>query len=190
VNRRGDQHVRPGVTSWHQPRTAAPLVAAVLVLVVGCGGGSSDAQGTSPSGNGAASTAVLRPDSGPFGEMLVDRRGRTIYVFAKDAAGSSSCTGDCASNWPPVTAPEPVPSSLPGVSAPLGATTRDDGSTQLTVADQPVYTFSGDTEPGQANGQGLTLDGGLWTVISPAGSPVSGSGRSTTPSGSPGGYGY
>jgi hypothetical protein len=87
-------------------------------------------------------------------------------------------------------APEPVPSSLPGVSATVGATTRDDGSTQLTVADHPVYTFSGDTEPGQANGQGLTLDGGLWTVISPAGSPVSGSGRSTTPTGSPGGYGY
>jgi predicted lipoprotein with Yx(FWY)xxD motif len=178
------------VTSWHQPRTAAALVAAVLVLAVGCGGGSSDAQGTSSSGNGAASTAVLRPDSGPFGEMLVDRRGRTIYVFAKDDPGSSSCDGTCATNWPPVMAPEPVPSSLPGVSATVGATTRDDGSTQLTVADHPVYRFSGDTEPGQANGQGLTLDGGLWTVISPAGSPVSGSGTGTTPSEPTGGYGY
>lgn len=162
------------------------LAAAVLALTAACGGGGSDTAGTSSTG-GAAS--VLRPEDGALGRILVDRRGRTVYLFAKDAAGTSSCTGACATNWPPVVAPEPLPSSVPGVTAELGATTRDDGSAQLTVADHPVYTFSGDTEPGQTNGQGLTLDGGLWTVVSPAGDPVRGSGEGPT-SGDLPGYGY
>jgi predicted lipoprotein with Yx(FWY)xxD motif len=164
------------------------LAAAVLVLTAACGGGSgSGTAGTSSTGSGAAS--VLRPEDGPLGRILVDRRGRTVYVFATDAAGTSSCTGACATNWPPVVAPDPLPSSVPGVTGELGATERDDGSAQLTVADHPVYTFSGDAEPGQTNGQGVTLDGGLWTVVSPAGAPVSGSGEGPTSDVNPG-YGY
>jgi hypothetical protein len=69
-------------------------------------------------------------------------------------------------------APETLPSSLPGVPGELGSTTRDDGVEQLTVAGHPLYTFSGDGEPGQTNGQGSTLNGGVWNVVSPAGSPV------------------
>jgi predicted lipoprotein with Yx(FWY)xxD motif len=73
------------------------LAAAVLVLTAACGGGSgSGTAGTSSTGSGAAS--VLRPEDGPLGRILVDRRGRTVYVFAKDAAGTSSCTGACATN--------------------------------------------------------------------------------------------
>jgi hypothetical protein len=78
---------------------------------------------------------------------------------------------------------------VPGVTGELGATERDDGSAQLTVAHHPVYTFSGDAAPGQTNGQGVTLDGGLWTVVSPAGAPVSGAGEGPTSDVSPG-YGY
>lgn len=157
------------------------------MLTAACGGGGSDTAGTSANGSGTPSGAVLRAEDGSLGRILVDRRGRTVYVFAKDGPGTSSCTGACASNWPPVVAPDPLPSSVPGVTGPLGTTTRDDGSTQLTVADHPVYTFSGDTEPGETKGQGLTLDGGLWTAVSPAGSPVTGG--ETSPS-EPGGYGY
>jgi predicted lipoprotein with Yx(FWY)xxD motif len=63
---------------------------------------------------------------------------------------------------------------LPGVSGALGSTTRSDGTEQLTVGGHPVYTFQGDSAPGQTNGQGITIDGGLWTVVSPAGAPVAG----------------
>jgi len=178
------------VTVRHQPRTALALAAAVLVLTAGCGGGSSDTADTSSAGSGRASAAALQVEDGSLGRILADRRGMTVYVFAKDTSGASSCTGVCASNWPPVVAPDPLPSSLPGVTGQLGTTQRDDGSTQLTVADRPVYTFSGDSGPGETNGQGLTLDGGLWTVVSPAGAPVSGSGKGTAPSDGPGGYGY
>lgn len=166
---------------------------AILVLTASCGGQGNDTAGTSVNGSGRASDAVLQAEHGPLGRILVDRRGWTVYVFAKDAAGTSSCTGACASNWPPVVAPDPLPSSVPGVSGALGTASRDDGSTQLTVADRPVYLFSGDTGAGQTNGQGLTLDGGLWTAVSPDGAPLAEPKPDASPSppdSSPGGYGY
>jgi peptide/nickel transport system substrate-binding protein len=68
-----------------------------------------------------------------------------------------------------------------------GTTTRSDGSHQLTVAGHPVYTFAGDTSPGQTKGQGITLNGGLWTVVSPSGSPDTKPAGAATPV-SGGGY--
>ncbi len=106
-----------------------------------------------------------------LGTILVDGRGRTVYVFANDKTNVSECDGVCAADWPPVPAPSPLPASLPGVSGALGTTTRSDGSRQLSVAGHPVYTFAGDTAPGQTKGQGITLNGGLWTVVSPSGVP-------------------
>jgi predicted lipoprotein with Yx(FWY)xxD motif len=107
-----------------------------------------------------------------IGTILVDGRGRTVYDFANDTGSTSTCDGGCAAEWPPVAAPDPLPASLPGVSGRLGSTTRGDGSRQLTVAGHPVYTFAGDGAPGQTNGNGITLDGGLWTAVAPAGSPL------------------
>jgi hypothetical protein len=78
----------------------------------------------------------------------------------------------------PVAAPDTLPTSLPGVPAELGSTKRDDGTQQLTVAGHPVYTFEGDSKPGQTNGNGITLNGGLWTAVSPNGSPVAASSSS------------
>jgi predicted lipoprotein with Yx(FWY)xxD motif len=106
-----------------------------------------------------------------LGTILVDGQGRTVYVFANDKANKSSCDGACATDWPPVTAPSKLPASLPGVKGALGMTTRSDGSRQLTVAGHPVYRFSGDSAPGQTKGQGLTLNGGRWTVVLPTGAP-------------------
>jgi predicted lipoprotein with Yx(FWY)xxD motif len=66
------------------------------------------------------------------------------------------------------------------VSGTLGTTTRSDGSHQLSVAGHPVYTFSGDSAPGQTNGQGINLNGGLWTVVSPSGAPDANPAGATT----------
>jgi len=74
----------------------------------------------------------------------------------------------------------------------LGSIARDDGSRQLTAAQHPLYTFTGDTAPGQITGHGRSLDGGLWTAVSPDGSPVPTT-EGSSPSNSPddgGGYGY
>jgi predicted lipoprotein with Yx(FWY)xxD motif len=84
-----------------------------------------------------------------------------------------------------VPAPTPLPASLPGVTGQLGTTARDGGEHQLTVAGHPVYTFAGDAAPGQTNGQNQNLNGGVWTVLSGAGAPVT-----PTPTRAPTGPGY
>jgi predicted lipoprotein with Yx(FWY)xxD motif len=117
-----------------------------------------------------------------LGSILVDGRGRTVYEFANDTSSKSTCTDACAAVWLAVAAPATVPASEPGVTGKLGTTTRSDGSRQLTVAGHPVYTFTGDSAAGQTNGQNQVLNGGLWTVVSPAGAPL----RTTAGSGNSG----
>jgi predicted lipoprotein with Yx(FWY)xxD motif len=85
---------------------------------------------------------------------VVDGSGRTVYVFANDRTHVSTCMGGCATNWPPVPAPAPLPTSVPGLGGALGTTDRSDGSHQLTIAAHPVYRFSGDSSPGQGRRAG------------------------------------
>jgi predicted lipoprotein with Yx(FWY)xxD motif len=137
-----------------------------------------------------APRAALRVDNTSLGAILVDRKGDTIYEFAKDTNGTSVCNGECANDWPPVAAPASLPTSWPGVTGELGITTRQDGTRQLTVGGHPLYTFEGDSAPGQTNGQGLVLNGGLWTVVSAAGAPVSNAKAAPATSAPYGGGGY
>jgi predicted lipoprotein with Yx(FWY)xxD motif len=168
-----------------RPRIAAGWLglAALALAASGCTMGSAGSAGygaTAAPAASAAASAATAPATGQaiaaqataLGVILVDGSGRTVYEFANDTNGTSACTGACAANWPPVAAPSPLPTSLPGVTGQLATITREDGSSQLTVAGHPLYTFAGDTAPGQTNGQGKTLDGGLWTVASAAGAPV------------------
>jgi predicted lipoprotein with Yx(FWY)xxD motif len=163
------------------------LATGALALAAACSssGGSS---GSSSAPAPPASHNAVNAQSTSLGTILVNGQGRTVYVFANDKTNASTCAGACAADWPPVAAPSPLPASLPGVSGALGTTARSDGSHQLTVAGHPVYTFSGDSAPGQTKGQGITLNGGLWTVVTPSGAP------DTQPAGAatsaPGGGGY
>jgi predicted lipoprotein with Yx(FWY)xxD motif len=160
---------RGGRSTW----VAGPLVVGAVTLTAACGSSQASGPGaTEPSTQPSATGALLSSASTRIGTVLVDGRGRTVYEFANDRASTSTCTGACASDWPPVVAPTSLPSSLPGVSGQLGTTTRDDGSRQLTVAGHPVYAFAGDTAPGQTNGQGIRLNGGLWTAVTPSGGAV------------------
>ena len=144
------------------------LAAAVVALSSACSSsGGSTGSGPTPSATGKAISA----QSTSLGTILVDGRGRTVYVFANDKTNASTCDGACAADWPPVPAPAPLPASPPGVMGALGTTDRSDGPRQLTVAGHPLYTFSGDSAAGQTKGQGITLNGGLWTVVTPAGGP-------------------
>jgi predicted lipoprotein with Yx(FWY)xxD motif len=158
---------------------------AVALLATACGGSSGGTASTTGSGGGGGAKAgVVHTAKGPLGTILVDGTGMTIYLFAPDKPGKSVCNGSCATYWPPVPAPATEPSSLPGVSGKVGTTTRDDGSTQLTVAGHPLYTYSGDQKAGQTEGQNLDINGGLWTVVAADGSSV------TTSPGGTGGGGY
>ena len=94
--------------------------------------------------------------------LLTDSRGLTLYWFAPDTSTTSKCTGSCATFWPPVTGPVTAGS---GVTGTLGTITRSDGTTQATYDGHPLYTYVGDGSPGQANGNNLNLNGGLWHEV-------------------------
>lgn len=126
------------------------------------------------------------------GTVLVDSGGQTLYAFSKDHQGKSQCDGSCAKAWPPlVVAREPVAGK--GVDKSLLGTIRRAGhKLQVTYGHWPLYTFAGDTGPGEAHGQGLTAFGGKWSTIGTDGSAFTsstGSGHSTTTTTSGGGYG-
>ena len=101
-----------------------------------------------------------------LGDAVVDQNGMTLYLFQKDTKKkASACNGDCAKTWPPVLSKGKV--ELQGIDSKLlGSIKRQDGSEQVTIGGWPVYTFSKDTKPGDANGQGVN---GTWFVIEPAG---------------------
>jgi predicted lipoprotein with Yx(FWY)xxD motif len=107
-----------------------------------------------------------------LGKILVDSRGRTLYLFKKDTGGKSRCSGRCAVNWPPLLVTgRPVAGS--GITASrLKTTRRSDGKTQVVYDGHPLYSFIGDTKPGNTNGQGLTAFGASWFVVSPSGNEV------------------
>jgi len=94
--------------------------------------------------------------------LLTDSRGLTLYWFAPDTSTTSKCTGSCSTYWPPVTGPVTAGS---GVTGTLSTITRSDGTTQVTYDGHPLYTYIGDSAPGQATGNNLNLNGGLWHEV-------------------------
>jgi predicted lipoprotein with Yx(FWY)xxD motif len=98
--------------------------------------------------------------------LLTNAKGLTLYWFAPDSATRSACYGSCAAYWPPVTG---APSAGPGITGKLGTITRTGGTLQATYDGHPLYTYIGDGGPGQASGNNLNLNGGLWHDIPVAG---------------------
>ena len=122
---------------------------------------------SSESSDDSADATVLVADS-DLGEILTDADGLTIYYFANDTEGTSTCEGDCLANWPPVEADDD-PVAGDGVDAELGTIERSDGSTQLTVNGFPAYYFAADVAAGDTNGQGV---GDVWWVFGADGEPI------------------
>jgi predicted lipoprotein with Yx(FWY)xxD motif len=113
--------------------------------------------------------------------VLTSSKGFTLYSFAPDTSTTSKCDGTCAANWPPVHGPV----TAAGVKGTFGTIKRSDGSTQATFDGHPLYTFVGDTAPGQAKGNGLNAAGGLWHEITTSGTAAPAS--TSSPAGG-GGY--
>jgi predicted lipoprotein with Yx(FWY)xxD motif len=99
--------------------------------------------------------------------VLTNAKGLTLYSFAPDSSTASKCYGSCAAYWPPVTGSAKVP---PGVPGKLGTIKRSDGSQQVTYNGHPLYTYIADSGRGQARGNNLNLNGGLWHEIVVSGS--------------------
>jgi predicted lipoprotein with Yx(FWY)xxD motif len=122
-------------------------------------------------GSTVAGTKVAVASS-KLGNVLVDGRGHTLYLFAKDRHGKSSCTGQCAAFWPPLIAAG-KPRAAAGTKASLlGTTRRPDGRLQVTYNHHPLYTFVKDTTKGQTNGEELNVFGAEWYAVSAAGAKV------------------
>jgi predicted lipoprotein with Yx(FWY)xxD motif len=153
---------------------AALAVVSALVLAA-CGGtsygggSSSSAPKSAPAPAASASAASIATKTSSLGTFLVDGTGRTLYLWDADKGAMSTCSGECAQDWPPLTT-KGAPKASTGVKASLlGTTTRSDGTREVTYAGHPLYQFEGDTGPGQATGQGSSAFGAPWWVVSPAG---------------------
>ncbi|MER6098091.1 hypothetical protein ABT154_19970 [Streptomyces sp. NPDC001728] len=109
---------------------------------------------------------------GNLGTVLVDGKGRTLYLFEADKSTSSTCNGGCATAWPPLLTTGQPSAGGSAQSTLLGTTKRDDGKTQVTYHGHPVYGYAGDTKPGDANGQGLNQFGAKWYVLGADGNKV------------------
>ena len=132
-----------------------------------------------------------------LGRILVDGRGRTLYLFEKDTRGTSTCAGACAAFWPPLIA-SGRPLAVAGARAALfGSTRRADGRLQVTYNRHPLYTFAKDSRKGSTKGEGLNVFGAEWYAVSPAGvkvekenTPVAQSSNDSSSTPGSGAYGY
>jgi len=142
---------------------AGPALAGISVVALVVLGVSVAAAGGPPavSASGTLKTANIGGVT-----VLTDASGFTLYWFAPDTATRSTCYGTCAGYWPPVTG---TPSAGPGITGKLGTIKRSGGTTQVTYNGHPLYTYVGDTAPGQAFGNGIDLNGGLWHEVTVSG---------------------
>ena len=164
---------------------------AAVALLSACAKSSTPSSGGStppPSSAAAGSLKIASSDVSGVGTVLVNDAGFTLYHLKTETPGKIVCTGSCVGVWPPVLLPAGVMAAHAGTGLPgtLGTIHRPDGGTQVTYNGFPLYTYSGDTAAGQANGQGIQ---GVWFAVTSTGggaTPPSASGSS----GGGTGYGY
>jgi predicted lipoprotein with Yx(FWY)xxD motif len=139
--------------------TVAGLTVIALVLL-GIAAAGAGGPGPATAGGGLKTTQIASTT------VVTNSKGFTLYWFAPDTAAKSNCNGSCAVYWPPVKGPA---TAGPGVTGRVGTITRPDGSAQATYNGHPLYTYVGDTAPGQAHGNALNLNGGLWHEVTVTG---------------------
>jgi predicted lipoprotein with Yx(FWY)xxD motif len=182
------------VTRGRPTYAFALLAIATALAIAGCGSSNSESSSSASSGGGGAygggegsaasekavsgseggsssgAAAVLTVASAPkVGPVLVDSEGFTVYDFHKDKGTTSSCYGACESAWPPVTTAGAAKTGEGAMSSKLGTTKRKDGTTQVTYAGHPLYTFVEDKKPGEANGNDVSAFGAQWYALKGSG---------------------
>lgn len=115
-----------------------------------------------------------------LGLILVNSRGHTLYLFAKDRNGKSACSGSCARFWPPLLS-SGKPTAGPGVKRSLvGTTRRSNGSLQVTYNRHRLYAYALDKRAGQTRGEGSFAFGAKWWAVSARGTAVVNASTTTT----------
>ena len=166
------------------------LATAGLALGTACsssGGHGSPSAPASPASGGGSSTVDVHTANGT--SFLTDSAGRALYQFGSDTKTMSTCSGACATAWPPLTVTGAPTAGAGATAADLATISRSDGTKQVTYAGHPLYYFSGDKAAGQINGEGSTAFGASWYVVSPTGQQITSLSGVSTPSGG-GGGGY
>jgi predicted lipoprotein with Yx(FWY)xxD motif len=166
-------------------------VAIALLAFAGCGssndsssssgggaygsGEESTAKPTSSNSSGSTGAAVITAASAPeLGRIVVDSEGFTLYDFHKDKGTTSACYGACAKVWPPLLTEGSPQAGEGAMSSKLGTTKRKDGTTQVTYAGHPLYTYEADTKPGDTKGNDFSSFGGEWYALQPSGEEAEG----------------
>lgn len=174
--------------------TSLLAVAGVAVILAGCGayGGGATPPASTPAAQASNPVAAGSPgvysvdlhQDATLGSFLVGEDGKTLYLLTKDPKGSSSCTGNCASAWPPFTldAGETALAGV-GVTGTISTIQRPDGSTQVAINGVPLYYFSGDSAAGDTQGEGSN---GVWFVVGADGAAI----KAPVPSATDAGYSY
>jgi predicted lipoprotein with Yx(FWY)xxD motif len=145
-------------------------IATVALLAAGCGGTTAS---TSPSPSpAAAGTTIAVAANSKLGQILVDGKGMTVYLFVADTGTASTCYTSCAQIWPPVLTTGAPQAGTGAQASLLGTTTRTDGKIEVTYAGHPLYYFLNDKQTGDAKGQAINGFGGLWWVLSPSGAAM------------------
>jgi predicted lipoprotein with Yx(FWY)xxD motif len=158
---------------------AAAAVPLVTLAVAGCGGSDNTPTSTGKAASGSSATVSVA-DTG-LGKILVDSQGRTLYLFEQDTGTKSTCSGGCATAWPPLEASGKPTAGAGAEASLLGTTPASDGKQQVTYDGHPLYRYQGDSNPGDTNGQGIDAFGAPWYVLSSTGNQI------TTASSSSGG---
>ncbi|SHF57844.1 Predicted lipoprotein with conserved Yx(FWY)xxD motif [Jatrophihabitans endophyticus] len=165
-------------------RSRALATLGAVALAAGCGSAATPV-GDPVLGQRAAGAVTIRTAVVPgVGRVLADGAGHVLYMFPPDAKQRVSCVGACAGTWPPVAiAAGRTPRAAAGARQDYLGTLADPntGARIVTYHRYPLYRYAGDTEPGTARGQALTLNGGPWYVVDVAGTPVTAPAR--TPAG-------
>jgi predicted lipoprotein with Yx(FWY)xxD motif len=175
---------------------ALALFVVAALVVAGCGGGSDSSSGGAYSGKGGGGSSsssetteasakggygesaetssggdgiVSAAKVGDLGTVLVTSDGMTLYDFHKDKGSQSACYGACAAAWPPLLTEGNPQAQGPADRSMLGTTKRKDGTIQVTYNGWPLYTYAGDSKPGEANGNDITQYGAQWYALLPNG---------------------
>jgi predicted lipoprotein with Yx(FWY)xxD motif len=167
--RRADEPVTVGVRLLgHVHATASMVLVAVGAVSVAAlavlGVAEASASGVPAVAGGAGVTLQSATIGGVA--VLTNAKGRTLYWFAPDTPAASRCTGECTEYWPPVTG---IPKAGRGVTGKLGTIKRPGGGLEATYDGHPLYTYIGDSGAGQAQGNELDINGGLWHEVRVAG---------------------
>jgi predicted lipoprotein with Yx(FWY)xxD motif len=141
-------------------------VSALALVLLGVAVAGAATPPSPPSSSSSASGQTLKTIQIKGATVLTNAKGMTLYWFAPDTPTKSACYGSCAAYWPPVYGAQKAGS---GITGRLGTIRRTDGTIQATYDGHPLYTYIGDSATGQATGNNINLNGGLWHEVLAAG---------------------